>query len=83
MHTISSGPLLRLVRGPHAQTLYVDHGTVNCPRQGDIEFDACFACPDYKKLNHSGGLAVVCSPPTSSGFDPTPFSWFKPFDSRS
>ena len=80
MRTISSDAVHRFIRGSRPHVLFVDHGIVNCPRQGDTELDACLGCSDFKKLSHRQGLAVVCSPPASFGFDPTPFSWFKPFD---
>lgn len=80
MHAPSAGSVRRLIHGPRPLSLYVDGGMVHCPRQGDIEMDACFDCPDFKRLRHDGALAVQCTPATSYRFDPTPFSWYKPFD---
>jgi hypothetical protein len=80
MGVISFDAVFKLIQGERTRTLFVDRGIVNCPRQGDIEVDACIGCPDFKRLRTSNELAVECSPPAYSGFDPTPFAWFRPFD---
>ncbi len=40
--------------------LAVEAGRVVCPRQGSVDLESCWACPDYDGLSGNRAEGVVC-----------------------
>ena len=41
--------------------LAVDAGRVGCPRQGIVDVERCWACPDFDGLSGGRAEGVVCN----------------------
>ncbi len=39
--------------------LYIDNGTVRCPRRGDLDIDYCVGCPDLRDIRSVGDHEVM------------------------
>ena len=39
--------------------LIIDHGTVNCPRQGDVDIERCFGCSELREVRREGEFDVL------------------------
>lgn len=53
--------LRRLTRRRQSgDVLYLDGGVVSCPRQGDVEFEVCLACPALSRVTGDPITSIEC-----------------------